>query len=206
VRLIVVAALCGSALGFVAHRSVADEPAPNYGGEKSLGLWAEHEPYGYPDDVCIASGVQRELALTMRMSCRGGGFLSLVGTIDPVDGSFSLSGPIGRGTFSMTAPSPEESGTWAAEAGDVRIAGTFRNVPGVLRGYVSCPQEPPGPFSQRPLGSIDALLIQQYAAGLLSDLPCRYLGDVNVDGSIDSVDSLLLLQFIAHLIEHFPPY
>jgi hypothetical protein len=50
----------------------------------------------------------------------------------------------------------------------------------------------------------DALLILQYAAGMISSLPCEVNADVNSDGRVDSIDALFLLQYVAGLISVFP--
>ncbi len=51
--------------------------------------------------------------------------------------------------------------------------------------------------------SVDAALILQRVAGLISSLPCEAEGDVN-GGGIDSVDAALVLQFDAGLLEGLP--
>ena len=51
--------------------------------------------------------------------------------------------------------------------------------------------------------SIDAALILQLVAGLVSSLPCAAEGDVN-GGGIDSVDAALVLQFDAGLLVGLP--
>ena len=48
--------------------------------------------------------------------------------------------------------------------------------------------------------SVDASLILQLKAGLISSLPNESSGDVNGDGALTSVDAALLLQFTAGLI------
>ena len=48
--------------------------------------------------------------------------------------------------------------------------------------------------------SVDASLVLQFKAGLISSLPNESSGDVNGDGSLTSVDAALLLQFTAGLI------
>ena len=48
--------------------------------------------------------------------------------------------------------------------------------------------------------SVDASLILQFKAGLISSLPNESSGDVNGDGALTSVDAALLLQFTAGLI------
>ena len=49
--------------------------------------------------------------------------------------------------------------------------------------------------------SVDASLVLQLKAGLISSLPNESSGDVNNDGAITSVDAALILQFTAGLID-----
>ena len=49
------------------------------------------------------------------------------------------------------------------------------------------------------LTSLDALVILQYDAGLLTSLPSLEIADVNQDGSITSIDAALILQAVAGL-------
>ena len=81
--------------------------------------------------------------------------------------------------------------------------------------------EPPGdspavkatPTPTGPLGdvscdgtvnSIDAALLLQFGAGLVSSLACQANADVNGDGMITSIDATLVLQFSAGLIPTLP--
>ena len=45
--------------------------------------------------------------------------------------------------------------------------------------------------------TIDALLVLQFSAGFITQLPCADRGDVNNDGRIDPIDAAIILQFIA---------
>jgi hypothetical protein len=56
-----------------------------------------------------------------------------------------------------------------------------------------------------PANVIDAALILQFGAGLLSALSCPHAADVNGDGSVDSRDAALVLQFTAGLLDRLPP-
>jgi hypothetical protein len=49
--------------------------------------------------------------------------------------------------------------------------------------------------------SIDAALVLQLSAGLISSLACQDAGDVNESGAIDAIDAALILQFVAGLID-----
>ena len=85
----------------------------------------------------------------------------------------------------------------------------------IVHGNVSCTGQPPTPTPtptpppSGPLGdvncdgfvtSVDALLILQLRADLISSLPCPENGDVNGDGAIDVVDAALILQMAAGLL------
>ncbi len=47
-------------------------------------------------------------------------------------------------------------------------------------------------------------MVLQLYAGLIDTLPCIKNADVNGDDRINSIDALLILQFGAGLINHFP--
>ena len=51
---------------------------------------------------------------------------------------------------------------------------------------------------------VDAALLLQLAAGLISTLPCPAVSDVNVDGTKNPIDAALVLQFSAGLISALP--
>ena len=85
----------------------------------------------------------------------------------------------------------------------------------IVHGNVTCtgqqptPTPPPTPPPSGPLGdvdcdgfvtSVDALLILQLRADLISSLPCPENGDVNGDGEISVVDAALILQIAAGLL------
>lgn len=68
--------------------------------------------------------------------------------------------------------------------------------PQALTGDVNC---------SHTVDSIDAALVLQLSAGLVSSLGCQQNGDVNGDGQINSIDAALILQYVAGLISHLPP-
>ncbi len=55
------------------------------------------------------------------------------------------------------------------------------------------------------VSSIDAALILQLTAGVVSFLSCGEFGDVNGDGNMTSIDAAIILQFTAGLIPSSPP-
>ncbi len=52
--------------------------------------------------------------------------------------------------------------------------------------------------------SLDAVLVLQLAAALLSSLACPQNADVNLDGSTNALDAALILQFSAGLLSELP--
>ena len=68
--------------------------------------------------------------------------------------------------------------------------------PSLLAGDASC---------DGVINPVDAALILQLAAGLISELPCPSQGDANGDGVANPVDAALILQFSAGLISSLPP-
>ncbi len=52
--------------------------------------------------------------------------------------------------------------------------------------------------------SLDAALVLQFSAGLVSALNCQAAGDTNGDDSLNSIDAALILQFDAGLIDELP--
>jgi alpha-tubulin suppressor-like RCC1 family protein len=55
------------------------------------------------------------------------------------------------------------------------------------------------------INSIDAALLLQYGAALLTSLPCYSSADVNSDGQVNAVDAGLVLQYSAGLLSSLPP-
>jgi hypothetical protein len=68
--------------------------------------------------------------------------------------------------------------------------------PAVVVGDVNC---------NRAANSVDASLILQFTAGLISALLCPEGGDANLDGGIDVLDATLILQLESGLIGALPP-
>ena len=75
---------------------------------------------------------------------------------------------------------------------------------------ITCGAEPPGvpgdgdASADGTTNSIDATLILQFSAGLLSSLNNPEGADANLDGFINSIDATLILQFAAGLIPSLP--
>jgi hypothetical protein len=54
------------------------------------------------------------------------------------------------------------------------------------------------------VNSIDAALVLQYGASLITSLACQAVADVNQNGSVNSIDAALILQFVSGLLDHLP--
>ena len=52
---------------------------------------------------------------------------------------------------------------------------------------------------------MDAALLLQYTAGLITGLECASNSDVNGDRAANAVDAALVLQYVAGLIKSLPP-
>ena len=70
------------------------------------------------------------------------------------------------------------------------------DVPAGIVGDVSCDGR---------VNSIDAALVLQRDAGLLTQLPCSENADVNLDGLVNSLDAALILQHDAGFLPTLPP-
>ncbi|MEX2158098.1 MAG: hypothetical protein WEB04_01710 [Dehalococcoidia bacterium] len=56
------------------------------------------------------------------------------------------------------------------------------------------------------VNSVDALLVLQYNAGLITGLPCIGGADADGSGGVDSVDATLILQYHGSLVRRLPPF
>jgi hypothetical protein len=187
---------------------VSTSPA-NAGDSDVSGNWYVRLPSGaLAGDKCIASFVVDGATLTNSMSCELFGHSVLSGEYDDADGSFHLAGNLGNfaATMDGTVTPSSFSGTWSTPDYYGRHGELDGDKQVSPRGLVRCPSIIEGPDTPaRDVSSLDAQLVLQREAGLGTVLPCRYLGDVNIDGEIDSADATLILQYVAGLIEEFPP-
>lgn len=117
----------------------------------------------------------------------------------PANGSYAIS-------FSDCSDEPSYNSEWynneqlysAADSVRVRDAGT--KVWGInaglstrIAGDANC---------NRVVNAIDAVIVLQYGAGLLFELPCWESADVNRDGDWTAIDAALILQYEAGLLHN----
>jgi hypothetical protein len=185
---------------------------PDTSGEWGFYLLARNQP----SFTCIASLVQREADLTVPMSCDRLGFVELTGTYQEVDGTFEVAGDASGAELSLSGttrdPDPssvDASGAWSLifTRPNIHIEGELHGLHELAhRGLVRCQDLGTG-YPSRPrleATAVDAALILQWTAHLPFGMPCLYLGDTNLDGEVNSIDALLILEYTAGVIEHFP--
>ncbi|MCH8066562.1 MAG: dockerin type I repeat-containing protein, partial [Chloroflexi bacterium] len=89
----------------------------------------------------------------------------------------------------------DTDGDGLSDGDEVLVYGTDPLLPPLV-GDVNCDGE---------VSSIDAALILQLTAGVVSFLFCEEFGDVNGDGETTSIDAAIILQFTAGLLSTLPP-
>ncbi len=114
--------------------------------------------------------------------------------VPPVPTSTQEPGPVPLPTTAVTptaSAGPPVTNTPVATA----VSPTPTTTPTLGRGDVNCNDD---------VDSIDAALLLQLIAGLLSSLDCEDDADVNQNGVVDSIDVAIVLQFVAGLISSLP--
>jgi hypothetical protein len=163
-------------------------------GDWELELGPAQTPLGEFSDVCTAVILQSVYRLFAHLHCERLGEHILDGGIDPVSGDFfALNREDGEleQLYGSVDSAGTLSGTFIINANeDVRGPITGTRTGGHL-GDVDCDEM---------ADSIDASLILQWNAGLLTALPCPDFADITGDQMANSLDSILLLQFSAALI------
>jgi hypothetical protein len=88
------------------------------------------------------------------------------------------------------------------------------NTPTITPTRTSTPTRTPSPTPEKAVGdvnddgsvtSVDALLILQFDADLVTSLPNLQSGDINANGRVNAIDAALILQFEAGLLDQLPP-
>ena len=111
--------------------------------------------------------------------------------VPPVPTSTVVPGPGPLPTTAFTPTSTVAQGSPTTPT----VTATLATSPSLGRGDVNCDQN---------VNSIDAALVLQLIAGLLSALDCEDDADVNQNGVVDSIDVAIMLQFIAGLVARLP--
>jgi hypothetical protein len=134
----------------------------------------------------------------------------------------NLSGLVGDSTLATLVvrcktPGSSELTVSLSVFADATIGGPQPIDAAVVNGKVTClaegvPTPTPKPTEPSPVtkkgdvncddlvNTIDAALILQLTAGLITSLPCQELGDLNHDGQVSSVDAAIVLQLDAGLL------
>lgn len=119
---------------------------------------------------------------------------------DPTDFPLWDSGTIGSGspdrTFAFTFDDPGVYAYYCEIHPNLQLGRIVVNGAGGELGDVNC---------DGTVDAIDALLMLQLNASLLSSLGCEQNADVNGDGEIDAIDAAIVLQYVAGLINSLPP-
>jgi len=145
---------------------------------------------------------------------------AISGTLQPQDPLSAFDGETMAGTWTLSISDSGASDAGALGAWSLRAtlkeasAPTATSSPSPTRTRTPTPTRTP----TVPLGgligdancdgaasAVDAALVLQYDAGIISSLPCAENADVNEDGSINSIDGALILQFTAGLLPSLPP-
>ena len=196
-----IANFCSHSLGFLstdsfkAELSVPVAPAGGYTGIAATLSWSHPLAFGEatPAGQCdSATTVSSELSVSL--TCL-----------------FAEHGEFAGSLVSIAMTCDEETNNTVLEVDSASFTGTGPDLgpPTLISSTVSCfgPQSSRGLTGPRgdadcssDVSSIDAALVLQFDAGLLSRNDCLLAADVNRDGAIDSRDALLILQDVAGLL------
>ncbi len=154
---------------------------------------------------CLAFVIQNGTGLNARFVCgneydlRPESFAKMTGSVQDQQKVFTLMQDLGLGdlfqfTITISQDGTAGSGTWTSP--HVTGPGTIVAARTTERwGDADC---------SGAVDSVDALLLLQRIARVVSSLDCGGFGDANVDGDLDARDAALILQREAGLIPRLP--
>ena len=139
-------------------------------------------------------------------------------TTGPTNTPVNTATPTATGTVTLT-PTVTQTATATATVtetpgGPTATSTTQPPTPTNTTAPPTATNTPPTVEPKPPLGdvngdglvnSVDALLVLQYGAALITGLPFLNNADVNDDGLVNAIDAQLILQFGADLIDQLPP-
>jgi hypothetical protein len=121
------------------------------------------------------------------------------GAGDPAESGDRFGDELATGDFDGDGAADLAVGVALEDIGNVSDAGAvvvLYGVPTARVGDVDC---------SRSVTSIDAALVLQLVAGLISELPCPAAANVDGAGGVTAIDAALILQHVAGLIPSLPP-
>ena len=171
-------------------------------GQGILAWRADHEQEWFAIDKQAGVALGSDVICTLGVPCERDATLriTIAPNLAPTDGSFGWVNIISLTTGQLWQVGVTPPPVTAEPTNTPRPTFTPTAVPtpppAVIVGDVNC---------NRTANSVDATLILQFGAGLISALLCPEGGDVNLDGRINVLDATLILQFEGGLIDRLPP-
>lgn len=171
-------------------------------GQGILAWRADHEQEWFAIDKQAGVALGSDVICTLGVPCERDATLriTIAPNLAPTDGSFGWVNIISLTTGQLWQVGVNPPSVTAEPTNTPRPTFTPTAVPtpppAVIVGDVNC---------NRTANSVDATLILQFGAGLISALLCPEGGDVNLDGRINVLDATLILQFEGGLIDRLPP-
>ena len=202
------AAAHGNPVLFVSHTSVselANTITITNIGQGILAWRADHEQDWFAIDKQAGVALGSDVVCNPNVPCDRSATLHITVApgLAPTDGSFGWVNIISLTTgqlWQVGVLAPEVTPTFTPTdtpppTNTPTSTPTLPPRPAVIVGDVNCSQS---------ADSIDAILIMQFGAGLITALLCPEGGDTNLDGRINVLDAALILQLEGGLIDHLP--
>ena len=171
-------------------------------GQGILAWRADHEQEWFAIDKQAGVALGSDVICTLGVPCERDATLriTIAPNLAPTDGSFGWVNIISLTTGQL----------WQIGVTPPPVTAEPTNTPRPTFTPTAVPTPPPAFIvgdvnCNRTANSVDATLILQFGAGLISALLCPEGGDVNLDGRINVLDATLILQFEGGLIDRLPP-